>query len=73
MPSTKKEALKERSRFLKKYPELQTIIIDNTDKFPRGDGLRYNFRFLKKKTKLRKKIYTEKEADKLMIKINRQT
>lgn len=48
MSTTKKEAMKTKIKFEKKYPNLKCIIIDQTKIFPKGDGLRYNFRFEKR-------------------------
>ena len=45
MAKTKAIALKEKRKFEKKYPYLKCIIVDDSNKFPRGNGLRYNFRF----------------------------
>ena len=66
---TKTEAIKERIQLDKRInPNLQTIIVDYTNVFPRKSHFRYNHRFLPKEIKLRRKdkIYTDKQAQKIL-------
>lgn len=49
MPSTKTEAIKEAKKLLKKFPSKDVIVLDHTANFPKGNGLRWNYRFQNKK------------------------
>ena len=69
---TKSNAIKQRRKFDKMIKgDLQTIIIDDSKKYPlnsEASGLRYNFRFYPKAIKLKSKdkIYTSKQADSIL-------
>ena len=66
---TKTEAIKKRRLFDKQIkPDLQTIIIDDSKKYPLSSALRYNFRFYPREIKLttKDKIFTSKQADQIL-------
>lgn len=69
---TKALAIKERRKFDKMIKgDLQTIIIDDSKKYPLNSdasGLRYNFRFYPREIKLtaKDKIYSPKQADNII-------
>jgi len=76
---TKSKAIKQRRNFDKMIKAgLQTIIIDDSKKYPlnsEASGLRYNFRFYPKEIKLtaKDKIYTSKQADNIIKNYEKRT
>ena len=69
---TKSQAIEQRRKFDKMIKgDLQTIIINDSKKFPlnsEASALRYNFRFYPRaiKLKTKDKIYTPKQADQIL-------